>query len=215
MRVTRTVHLIIGLGSLAAGMGLPAGAAQAQTTVSLHALAVPSGTGSLRHAMRVNNGAWSTFRDVEVYAGEIGQIGGVEAAAGAEGLHVIAKTGTDLRGLFHTIRRPNGTWVQFGNVNTQAGDRGPYRYIGMSSGNAGMHVCANSSNGNIWHRSGAAMGPGHNGERQGGRRQQSGHLPERRLRHFHPLGGSLGRRGAARGRQHRQQRRDLAHAATQ
>jgi hypothetical protein len=145
--------LIIGLGTLAAGLCLPAGAAEAQTTVSLHALAVPTGTGSLRHAMRVNNGAWSTFRDVEVQAGEIGHIGMVEAAAGAEGLHVIAtvKEGLDLSGLYHTIRRPNGAWTLFGNVNTQTGYRGPYRSIGMSSGTAGMHVCANSSDGKIWH----------------------------------------------------------------
>ena len=79
---------------------------------------VQAGT-SLYQGIRLADGSWTGFTDVQSKAGNIGGIR-TAAVAGIDGdTHVVA-LGTNGR-IYHTIRKADGTWGTFGDVGGEAG----------------------------------------------------------------------------------------------
>lgn len=54
-------------------------------------------------------------------------------------------------GLWHTIRRTNGAWTQFGDVEGQAGDRGTFVTACSAGAGGEFHLCGVTSDGRLWH----------------------------------------------------------------
>jgi len=103
----------------------------------LHMCAVAS-DGHLWHTIRQENGAWSSFGDVEGQAGDRGNFVNIACSnvddpnLASEWFPIhAAGTTTDGR-LWHTIRWTNGTWQPFGDVKGQAGDRGPFVAVSVA-----------------------------------------------------------------------------------
>jgi hypothetical protein len=67
-------------------------------------------------------------------------------------LHLSGVT-SDPRGvhLWHTIRREDGTWFPFGDVEVEAGARGTMVDVDLQNIGAEIHLCAVNSLGNLWH----------------------------------------------------------------
>ncbi|MFC9388553.1 trypsin-like serine protease [Streptomyces venezuelae] len=101
---------------------------------------VQSGS-SLYQGIRLADGSWTGFKDVQTQgAGSIGAIRGT-AVVGMNGdSHVLAVTTAG--GLFHTIRRQDGTWGTFGDVFGAANALG--NLTGVTASNVGydLHVVA-------------------------------------------------------------------------
>jgi hypothetical protein len=53
--------------------------------------------------------------------------------------------------LWHTIRRMDGSWFQFGDVESQAGDRGGFTDVDCAGINGGLHVTGVTNDGHLWH----------------------------------------------------------------
>lgn len=53
--------------------------------------------------------------------------------------------------LWHTIRVPSGSWFQFGDVETQTGDRGLIVDVDLQNVGNEVHLCAINNAGNLWH----------------------------------------------------------------
>lgn len=71
------------------------------------------------------------------------------AQVGAE-LHVVVLTTSG--GLFHTIRRPNGGWTVFGNVDTEAGGTpGTISHVAVTAARDTLHVAVATSEGGVFH----------------------------------------------------------------
>ncbi|MGW5849712.1 trypsin-like serine protease [Streptomyces sp. NPDC055254] len=101
---------------------------------------VQSGS-SLYQGVRVNDGSWTGFEDVQTQGA--GSIGGIRnsAAVGMSGdTHVLAVSNS--AGLFHTIRKQDGSWGAFGDVFGAAGALG--NLTGVTAMNIGrdLHVVA-------------------------------------------------------------------------
>lgn len=121
----------------------------------LHLCAVSS-SGRLWHTIRQEvGGSWTPFGDVEGQAGERGQfvrVGTTEAAIGPNGSSQLHVCGVSADGrLWHSIRRGNGTWTPFGDVEGQAGNRGDF--VGVDCAGIGnqLHVTGITSDGRLWH----------------------------------------------------------------
>ena len=108
-------------------------------------------TGIFWHTLRRSNGTWLPFSSVKSQAGNHGQVRDVTCAVlgGLLGeLHVCAIT-QDGR-LWHTIRAQNGTWIPFGDVELQTGDR--RAFLRVSAGAIGeLHVAGVTTDGRVWH----------------------------------------------------------------
>ncbi|WP_327075530.1 S1 family peptidase (plasmid) [Kitasatospora purpeofusca] len=106
---------------------------------------VRSGSG-LSQTARLADGTWTPLQDVQV-AG----IGGVKAVAAAgidSNTHVVVLGGDGH--LHHTIRRPDGSWDGFGDLNTAVTDLGGITQIAVSSIGADLHVVA-LADGRLFH----------------------------------------------------------------
>ncbi|MEV7611835.1 S1 family peptidase [Streptomyces sp. NPDC089799] len=97
---------------------------------------------SLYQGIRLADGSWTGFNDIQAEAAA-GSIGGIRnsAVVGMNGdSHVLAVSNSG--GLFHTIRKQDGTWLKFGDVFGVAGTLG--NLSGVTATNIGydLHVVA-------------------------------------------------------------------------
>ncbi|MDJ0384528.1 trypsin-like serine protease [Streptomyces sp. G-G2] len=98
---------------------------------------VRAGTG-LYQGIRLADGSWTGFTDVQSKAGNIGGVR-TAAAAGINGdTHVVA-LGTDGR-LRHTVRKANGSWGAFGDLSAEAGALPNITQVSTVSIGADLHV---------------------------------------------------------------------------
>ncbi|WP_133895442.1 trypsin-like serine protease [Streptomyces sp. KS 21] len=79
---------------------------------------VQSGS-SLYQGMRLSDGFWTGFDDVQKKAGDLGSIRSSAAVDVNGDTHLLAIS--DDGRLFHTIRKQDGTWGTFGDVGAAAG----------------------------------------------------------------------------------------------
>ncbi|MFJ5707263.1 trypsin-like serine protease [Streptomyces sp. NPDC093105] len=100
---------------------------------------VQAGTG-LYQAVRLSDGSWTGYTDLQAKVGDLGGIRST-AAAGINGdTHVLAvSTGG---GLFHTVRKQDGTWSAFGNVFAVANTLGNLTQVSAVSIGHDLHVVA-------------------------------------------------------------------------
>ena len=94
----------------------------------------------LFHAIRTPDGNWTPFGDVETEAGDIGKVGKVSIAPVGRDIHVTAVSQGDGR-LWHTIRRADGTWDRFGDIESAAGEAGQFLDVASAGDGAELHVC--------------------------------------------------------------------------
>ncbi|MGW2561586.1 trypsin-like serine protease [Streptomyces sp. NPDC001514] len=97
---------------------------------------------SLYQGVRVNDGSWTDFDDVQS-AQAAGSIGGIRnsAVVGMNGdSHVLAVSTSG--GLFHTIRKQDGTWGKFGDVFGVAGTLGNLTSVTATNIGYDLHVVA-------------------------------------------------------------------------
>ncbi|MFE0737469.1 trypsin-like serine protease [Streptomyces sp. NPDC058855] len=102
--------------------------------------AVVQGGTKLFQGIRLADGTWTDFADVEAKAGPIG---GVRAStvAGINGdTHIVALGGDGK--LRHTLRRADGTWTGFGDVNAVAGALSNITQVSAVSTGYELHVVA-------------------------------------------------------------------------
>jgi hypothetical protein len=115
----------------------------------LHVCGV-TGDAHLWHTIRRADGSWLPFRDVEGPAGERGAMDALACAGnGAGELHLCATSGDGH--LWHTIRRADGAWFPFGDVEGQAGERGDFIDVDCAVINNELHVCGVTTDGHLWH----------------------------------------------------------------
>ncbi|WP_128978154.1 trypsin-like serine protease [Streptomyces roseicoloratus] len=103
---------------------------------------------TLYQGIRLADGTWTRFDDVQTKASNIGGIRTATAAGINGDTHVlaIATNGT----LQHTIRKADGTWIPFGNVGDVAGHLGSLTQVTAVSIGNDLHVVA-VANGKVFH----------------------------------------------------------------
>ncbi|MFI8106849.1 trypsin-like serine protease, partial [Streptomyces sp. NPDC086023] len=109
---------------------------------------VQAGT-SLYQGIRLADGSWTGFTDVQTKATSIS--GGVRTAAAAginADTHVVALGGDGK--IYHTIRKADGTWGNFGDVGAVAGALGNVTQLSAVSIGNDLHVVAVAS-GKVFH----------------------------------------------------------------
>ena len=130
------------------------GVAAAGSAAQLHVLAISpdfsNNDGRLYHAIRGSSGQWTAFGDVATQTGSPGPVGDVAAAAIAGDLHVVVVSSNTGR-LYHTIRRADGTWLRFGDVNSQTGTPGYFSSVATAAVGGDLHVLARTIDGNLYH----------------------------------------------------------------
>ncbi|MFD3805818.1 trypsin-like serine protease, partial [Streptomyces sp. NPDC058619] len=95
---------------------------------------------SVHQGIRLSDGYWTGFTDVQAKAGNIGGIRSA-AAKGIDGdTHVLAISNSGV--LFHTVRKADGTWGTFGDVGTAAGVLGNLTQVSTASIGMEVHVVA-------------------------------------------------------------------------
>ncbi|MCX5199352.1 S1 family peptidase [Streptomyces sp. NBC_00249] len=100
---------------------------------------VQSGSG-LYQGVRLPDGSWTGFADVQTKASGINGVRSA-AAAGINGdTHVLAISTNG--GLFHTVRKPDGTWSAFGDVFSVANSLGNPTQVSAVSLGSDLHVVA-------------------------------------------------------------------------
>ncbi|MGO4463807.1 trypsin-like serine protease [Streptomyces sp. M-16] len=103
---------------------------------------------TLYQGIRLNDGSWTGFTDVQSKAGNIGGVR-TAAVAGIDGdTHVVA-LGGDGR-LYHTIRKADGTWGVFGDVNAAASSLSGITQVSTVSIGTDLHVVA-VAGGKVFH----------------------------------------------------------------
>ncbi|MFJ6795092.1 trypsin-like serine protease [Streptomyces sp. NPDC091268] len=117
---------------------------------------VQSGT-TLYQGIRLVGGDWTGFSDVQ--ATTAGSIGGIRSAASAGingDTHVLAISTSG--GLFHTVRKADGTWTRFGDVFAVANSLGKLTQVSAVSVGSDLHVIA-VADGKVFHtvRNGAGQ----------------------------------------------------------
>ncbi|MGW1765895.1 trypsin-like serine protease [Streptomyces sp. NPDC002073] len=115
---------------------------------------VQGGT-NLYQGIRLADGSWTGFTDVQSKAGSINGVRAM-AAAGINGdTHVVALGGDGV--IHHTIRKADGTWGTFGDVGAVAGVLGSVTRLSAVSVGGDLHVVA-VADGKAFHTIRAAAG---------------------------------------------------------
>ncbi|RSS78362.1 trypsin-like serine protease [Streptomyces sp. WAC06614] len=108
---------------------------------------VQAGT-SLYQGIRMDNGAWTGFTDVQTKAGAVGGIRTAAVAGINSDTHVVALS-TNGR-IYHTVRRADGSWQNFGDVFGVAGALTGVTQVSAVSTGAELQVVA-VSGGKVFH----------------------------------------------------------------
>ncbi|MFF4648169.1 trypsin-like serine protease [Streptomyces sp. NPDC001389] len=109
---------------------------------------------TLYQGIRLADGSWTGFTDVQAKSGDIGGVR-TAAVAGINGdTHVVALGGNGR--LWHTSRKADGTWGVFGDINAEAGGLSNITQVSTVSIGTDLHVVA-VAGGRVFHtvRSGA------------------------------------------------------------
>jgi hypothetical protein len=118
------------------------------STENLH-LAAINAAGRLWHTIRFTDGSWQPFGDVEIPAGEKGDLADVGIAAVGPALHLVAVTTTGR--LWHTIRFADGSWQPFGDVEIPVGEMGDLARVAVAGVGPTLHLVAINTAGRLWH----------------------------------------------------------------
>lgn len=103
---------------------------------------------SLYQGIRLPDGSWTRFADVQTKASYLGGIRSAATAGIDSDTHVLAIS-NDAR-LFHTVRKADGTWTGFGDVGTVAGVLSGLTQVSAVSIGFDLHVVA-VADGKIFH----------------------------------------------------------------
>ncbi|MCX5300295.1 S1 family peptidase [Streptomyces sp. NBC_00193] len=125
----------------------------AQTSGWKTGAVIQTGVG-IYQGMRLSDGSWTAFTDIESRASEIGAIKNAAVTAGGVGsdTHVIAVGGVDAAAghLFHTVRSIDGTWTDFGDINTVVSTPADITDVSTVSISNDLHVLA-VAGGKVFH----------------------------------------------------------------
>ncbi|MFD5429816.1 trypsin-like serine protease [Streptomyces sp. NPDC127084] len=108
---------------------------------------VQTGT-SLYQGIRLADGSWTGFTDVQAKAGDINGVRAAAAAGINADTHVVA-LGGDGR-IHHTVRKADGDWSKFGDVGDVAGVLGNVTQVSAVSVGNDLHVVA-VADGKLFH----------------------------------------------------------------
>ncbi len=105
-------------------------------------------TAGLYQGIRLADGTWTGFTDVQAKAGDLGGVRTATAAGINADTHVVAlaTNGT----IHHTIRKSDGTWAPFGNVGDVAGVLGSVTQLTSVSTGNDLHLLA-VADGKLFH----------------------------------------------------------------
>lgn len=114
--------------------------------------------GGLWHTLRHASGAWEPFGDVKGATGDPGAFVDI-ACAGLNGeLHLAGATraaeptpGAEGGPFRHTVRRADGSWLQFGDLARFIGNQGPVRGVALGALAGDAQLCAVTTDGRLWH----------------------------------------------------------------
>ncbi|MFD3680930.1 trypsin-like serine protease [Streptomyces sp. NPDC058613] len=95
---------------------------------------------SLYQGVRLADGSWTDFVDVQTKAGSIGGIRSSSAAGRNGDTHLLAVSNSG--GLFHTVRKQDGTWDGFGDVFSAANTLGNLTQVSVTNIGNDLHVVA-------------------------------------------------------------------------
>ncbi|MCX2947899.1 hypothetical protein [Lentzea sp. NEAU-D7] len=108
---------------------------------ALHVV-VLSGENTIHHSIRSPNGSWTALHSVEPFAGDLSGYVDVAAAGFLNGeLQVAVSMSTG--GLLHTLRRTDGNWSPWGDVEAFAGNPGAAQSVSATEVNGVFHLVAN------------------------------------------------------------------------
>ena len=123
----------------------------AATVAGFRESSSPNPTVGLWHTMRRPNGSWTGLGDVNGQFSIPGPVRAVAATASNPGETQYAFA-TDDGHLWHTMRRPNGSWTGLGDVNGQFAIPGPVRAIaGTRSNPSETQFIFATEDGHLWH----------------------------------------------------------------
>lgn len=118
---------------------------------------VITSAGALMHVSRASeNGAWTSFIDVEARAGDIDVPAHAAIGVALDTLHIAAVNSAGM--LLHSTRSAAGDWTVFGNVEFQAGEIGEVRSVALSAVERDVHLLATTVGGELKHTIRASWG---------------------------------------------------------
>ncbi len=125
----------------------------------LHVFAVawdlngPYPVGALLHTIRHTNGSWTPWQNLSnVIANAPTRISSVTASAVGSEIQIAVTDDAMPPTIHHALRRANGTWTAFGDVNRQTGDRGAPFMVGVAPVQNELQLgVTTGGTPNLWH----------------------------------------------------------------